>query len=197
MPTVKKPAVITAQDGVEIRSLCLPGVIQDGTANPYLVTDDVIVLVDTSTTVFDLDLTAAEVDGRVIMVYDVGGNCYTNPVTISSGGASITGKNLLNQDNGVVGYVYNEANTTWYSIINETTKAGVVPNGDFSGSPYKATVLFGGSSFIGTNYAVTITGEDARTWTVESKGGGGFDINSNSSTVLTGYVYWTAIGYTE
>jgi hypothetical protein len=37
-----------------------------------------------------------------------------------------------------------------------------------------------------------VTGGDARSWTVENVVAGGFKINSNSNTPLTGDVYWIA-----
>ena len=77
-----------------------------------------------------------------------------------------------------------------------TTKAGSVANSSFTGTPNKATVTFT-TAFPDTNYAVTITGEDARSWTIESKVVGSFIINSNSNVAPTGTTYWTAIAYGE
>jgi hypothetical protein len=77
-----------------------------------------------------------------------------------------------------------------------TTKAGSVANTSFSGNPKKATVAFA-TAFGSTNYAITVTGEDARSWTIESKLAGSFVINANSNTNLSGTTYWTAIAYGE
>jgi hypothetical protein len=49
--------------------------------------------------------------------------------------------------------------------------------------------------FPNNNYAVTVTGEDPRSWTVESKTNTQFTIQSNSSVALTGPVYWIAIPF--
>jgi hypothetical protein len=76
------------------------------------------------------------------------------------------------------------------------TKAGSVANTSFAGNPRKATVNFA-TAFPNTSYAVTVTGEDARSWTIESKAAGSFVINANSNTNLTGTTYWTAMTYGE
>ena len=72
------------------------------------------------------------------------------------------------------------------------TKAGIVASGSFSGTPKKAAVAFS-ASFADNNYAVTVTGEDSRSWTIESKSASGFTINANTGTALTGNTFWTAI----
>jgi hypothetical protein len=76
------------------------------------------------------------------------------------------------------------------------TKSNVVANTTFTGNPKKATVTFS-AAFTDTNYGVTITGEDARSWTIESKIAGSFVINSNSNTGLSGNTFWHAIAYGE
>jgi len=76
------------------------------------------------------------------------------------------------------------------------TKAGSVTNTSFAGNPKKATVNFA-SAFGSTNYAIIITGEDARSWTVESKAAGSFIINTNSNTGLAGTTYWIATAFGE
>jgi len=72
-----------------------------------------------------------------------------------------------------------------------TTKAGSASIASFGTSPLTSSVTFG-SAFANNNYAVTVTGEDARAWTIQSKTSAGFQINSNSDTTLTGPVYWIA-----
>jgi hypothetical protein len=76
------------------------------------------------------------------------------------------------------------------------TKVGSVANTSFTGNPKKATVTFG-TAFTDTNYAVVITGEDARSWTIESKVAGNFVISANSNTTLAGTTYWIATAYGE
>ena len=77
-----------------------------------------------------------------------------------------------------------------------TTKAGSVVNSSFAGNPKKATVTFS-TAFPNTSYAIVITGEDARSWTIESKAVGSFVINANSNTALAGTTYWIATAYGE
>lgn len=72
------------------------------------------------------------------------------------------------------------------------TKAGTVSSGSFSGTPKKATITFS-YAYADTDYGVRITGEDARTWTIESKTNTGFVINANADQALTGNVYWEAV----
>ena len=62
------------------------------------------------------------------------------------------------------------------------------------GGDYIADVIFS-TAFPNNNYAVTVTGEDARSWTIQSKQTTQFTINSNSTTVLTGPVYWIAMPF--
>ena len=72
-----------------------------------------------------------------------------------------------------------------------THKAGTIAYSSFSGSPQTYSVVFG-TAYDDNNYAVIITGEDARLFTVEGKEAGGFTINTNSSVALAGNVYWIA-----
>jgi hypothetical protein len=44
---------------------------------------------------------------------------------------------------------------------------------------------------------VAVTGEDARSWTVESKVAGSFIINANSNTGLSGTTNWVAVKHGE
>lgn len=82
------------------------------------------------------------------------------------------------------------------STAGAITKTNVVSNGTFSGTPLTATITFA-TAFPNTNYSVVVTGEDARSWTIESKTASGFTINSNSSVVLTGDTFWQASSYGE
>jgi len=70
-------------------------------------------------------------------------------------------------------------------------KAGSGSAASFSGTPLTSSISFG-TAFSNNNYAVTVTGEDARSWTLQSKTSASFTINSNSSVALTGPVYWIA-----
>ena len=72
-----------------------------------------------------------------------------------------------------------------------TVKAGSGSAASFGGTPRTASITFT-TPFSNNLYAITVTGEDARSWTIQSKVSGSFVINSNSSTALTGPVYWIA-----
>lgn len=76
------------------------------------------------------------------------------------------------------------------------TKAGSIVNTSFTGNPRIAAVNFT-TAFPNTNYAVVITGEDARTWTIQGKVAGGFTASANSNTALVGTTYWVATAYGE
>jgi len=76
------------------------------------------------------------------------------------------------------------------------TKAGSIANTSFTGNPRTATVTFS-TAFGDTNYAVVVTGEDSRAWTIQSKGTSGFTVNSNAAQALSGNTYWTATAYGE
>ncbi len=73
-----------------------------------------------------------------------------------------------------------------------TIKAGNTTT--FAGTPLSSSIIFT-TSFPDNNYAVTVTGLDARSWTIPAKFNSGFTINSNSTVALTGPVYWIAVPY--
>ena len=77
------------------------------------------------------------------------------------------------------------------SYVENLPKAGSGSAASFGGTPRTASIAFF-QKFPNNNYAVTITGEDARNWSIQSKTQFGFTINSNSSVALTGPVYWIA-----
>ena len=87
--------------------------------------------------------------------------------------------------------------TNLYNIFQAQTgvlkqKNGSVTGSTFSGNPKKATVTFG-TAFPDNNYAVTITGEIDRTWTIESKTSAGFTINANANAGFSSSnVFWMA-----
>ena len=76
------------------------------------------------------------------------------------------------------------------------TKAGSITNTSFTGNPKKVTVTFA-AAFTDANYAVAVTGEDARSWTIESKVAGSFIISANSNTALAGSTNWVAVKHGE
>ena len=76
-------------------------------------------------------------------------------------------------------------------VVEGSTKSGYVTNTFFTGTPLTYTVILS-PAYPSTGYSVVVTGTDARSWTVENVIAGGFKINSNSNTPLTGDVYWIA-----
>lgn len=80
-----------------------------------------------------------------------------------------------------------------------TIKAGAIAASSFTsagGDPYIGVINLS-PVFANNNYAVTVTGEDARSWTIQSKSATSFTINTNSTVALTGgsVVWWIAIPY--
>jgi hypothetical protein len=76
-------------------------------------------------------------------------------------------------------------------VVEGSTKSGYVTNTFFTGTPLTYTVTLS-PAYPNAGYSVVVTGGDARSWTVENVVAGGFKINSNSNTPLTGDVYWIA-----
>lgn len=70
-------------------------------------------------------------------------------------------------------------------------KSGVVTNTSFVGNPKKVTITFT-SPFASSIYAITISGEDKRFWSFESRTVNGFVLNSNANEALTSEVAWIA-----
>jgi hypothetical protein len=131
-----------------------------------------------------------------------GSGNYSNGLTIT-GSTFITGLSTTSQTNvltynSTTGQVFFTAS----SAIGEgggggsTVKAGSGSAASFGGSPLTSSITFG-SAFSDNLYAVTITGEDARSWTIQNKSSTGFTVNSNSSTALTGPVYWIATPFSS
>ncbi len=77
-----------------------------------------------------------------------------------------------------------------------SSKAGTVAGGSFAGNPKIFTVTFG-TAFPDTNYAVTITAEDNRTFTFQTKLAASFVMNSNANLALVGDVDWTATAHND
>jgi hypothetical protein len=85
-----------------------------------------------------------------------------------------------------------------FNGVVPTLKAGAVAAGGFirpgGTDNYKATVNFS-TIYPNANYAITVTGQDARSWSIEGKVQNAFTINTNSTTPLTGEVYWITTPY--
>lgn len=118
-------------------------------------------------------------------------------ITASIVSASSYTSSLVNQV-GFFGTASRAISASWApgGTSGLTTKAGAVSSASFGGSPRSASVTFS-SPFANANYAVTVTGEDARSWTIQNKVASSFIINSNSSVLLSGSTYWIATAYGE
>ena len=76
------------------------------------------------------------------------------------------------------------------------SKSGSVAFTSFTGSPYSYDIVFI-TPFADALYSPSIIGVDARSWTVSNVTASGFRIETNSSTILTGSVYWVATKHGE
>lgn len=133
-------------------------------------------------------------------VFEFGSNSF-----LSLTGGTITGNTTINGNLIVTGTTslqslsattYISGSTNLYNIFQSQAntlkqKNGSVTGTTFSGNPKKATVTFG-TSFPDNNYAVTITGEISRSWSVESKTLSGFTINANANLAFIENVFWMA-----
>lgn len=93
---------------------------------------------------------------------------------------------------------YNGPAAAWekFSMDVPTIKSGTVPGATFVGNPKIFTVTFG-TAFLDTNYSVTITAEDNRTFTFQTKLAASFVMNSNANLALVGDVDWTATAHND
>jgi hypothetical protein len=102
---------------------------------------------------------------------------------------------LIAQNNSIIsGSLTVTGGITGSLFGNTNLKARSGSAVSFTGTPRTSTITFG-SAFPDNSYSVTVTGEDARSFTIESKLSTGFTINSNSSVALTGPVYWIATAF--
>ena len=121
-------------------------------------------------------------------------------------GGTITGNTIINGNLTVTGNTslkslsattFISGSTNLYQIFQPSAgvlkqKNGSVTGSTFSGNPKKATVAFT-TAFSDNNYAVTITGEAERTWTIESKSSTVFTINANANLAFaSSNVFWMA-----
>jgi len=78
----------------------------------------------------------------------------------------------------------------------KSIQSGVASGSQFAGNPKTYTVNIP-IPLNDSNYAITITGEIARTWSIisGSRTTSSFRINSNANSVFTQNVYWHLIKY--
>lgn len=127
-------------------------------------------------------------DGSIVFEY--GTKSFLNLT-----GGTITGNTRIT-GNLSAGTIYS-GSTDLYNIFQTQAntlkqKNGSVTGTTFAGNPKKATVTFA-TPFADNNYAVTITGEISRSWSIESKTASGFKINANANAAFTSSnVFWMA-----
>jgi len=115
-------------------------------------------------------------------------------VVVSSGSVGTFSGSFLGNATTATSASY--ATTSSFASNVLKTKAGLLTNTSFGGTPYTASVTFS-SAFNNINYSIAVTGEDARIFTVESKTASGFVVNTNSNTAVTGTTYWTCTAFGE
>ena len=137
---------------------------------------------------------AVVIDGKNYVIKNNGSGVVTVATT---SGQTIDGANTKSLNNNDSIEVISDG-SNWIiaagtgTVTSSTTaKSGIVSNTTWTGSPLNYQVVFT-SAFPNTNYSVTVTGGDARVWTIESVTVNGFIINSNSNTGLLYPTYWIA-----
>jgi catalase (peroxidase I) len=138
--------------------------------------------------------TAVGVNGKNYVIKNRGTGVVTVETTSSQTIDGANSKSLNNNDGIEIisdGSNWIIAAGTGTATSSTTAKSGIVSNTTWTGTPLNYQVSFT-SAFPSTNYSVTVTGGDARSWTVESVTVNGFIINSNSNTGLLYPTYWIA-----
>jgi len=138
--------------------------------------------------------TAVGVNGKNYVIKNRGTGVVTVATTSSQTIDGVNTKTLNNNDSIEVisdGSNWIIAAGTGTVTSSTTAKSGIVSNSTWTGTPLNYQVSFT-SAFPNTNYSVTVTGGDARVWTIESVTVNGFIINSNSNTGLLYPTYWIA-----
>jgi hypothetical protein len=160
----------------------------------YLVKEEDYLIDVTGNTVTVTLPTAVGVNGKNYVIKNRGTGVVTVATTSSQTIDGANTKSLNNNDSIEVisdGSNWIIAAGTGTVTSSTTAKSGIVSNTTWTGSPLNYQVSFT-SAFPNTNYSVTVTGGDARVWTVESVTVNGFIINSNSNTGLLYPTYWIA-----
>jgi hypothetical protein len=138
--------------------------------------------------------TAVGINGKNYVIKNSGNGVVTVATTSSQTIDGANTKSLNNNDSIEVisdGSNWIIAAGTGTVTSSTTAKSGIVSNTTWTGTPLNYQVIFA-SPFINTNYSVTVTGGDARVWTIESVTVNGFIINSNTNTGLLYPTYWIA-----
>ena len=165
-----------------------------GITATYLVKEEDYLIDVTGNTVTVTLPTAVGVNGKNYVIKNRGTDVVTVETTSSQTIDGASTKSLNNNDGIEIisdGSNWIIAAGTGTVTSSTTAKSGIVSNSTWTGTPYNYQISFT-SAFPNTNYSVTVTGGDARVWTVESVTVNGFIINSNSNTGLLYPTYWIA-----
>ena len=165
-----------------------------GITATYLVKEEDYLIDITGNTITVTLPTAVGVNGQNYVIKNRGTGVVTVATTSSQTIDGANTKSLNNNDSIEVisdGSNWIIAAGTGTVTSSTTAKSGIVSNTTWTGSPLNYQVVFT-SAFPNTNYSVTVTGGDARVWTIESVTVNGFIINSNSNTGLLYPTYWIA-----
>jgi hypothetical protein len=165
-----------------------------GITTTYTVKDDDYLIDITGNTITVTLPPAVEISGKNYVIKNRGTGVVTVSTTSSQTIDGSSSKILNNNDSIEIvsdGSNWIIAAGTGTVTSSTTSKSGIVSNTTWTGSPLNYQVTFT-SAFPSTNYSVTVTGGDARVWTIESRGTTGFIINSNSNTGLLYPTYWIA-----
>lgn len=138
--------------------------------------------------------TAVGINGKNYVIKNSGSGVVTVATTSGQTIDNVSSKSLRNNDSiEIVSDGSNWIIAAGMGTVTSstTTKSGIVSNTTFTGTPLNYQVVFT-SAFPNTNYSVTVTGGDARLWTVETVTVNGFILNSNSNTGLLYPTYWIA-----
>jgi hypothetical protein len=129
------------------------------------------------------------ITGSLTVTQNISASSFTGSLFGTATTASYITSSFFTGINAALSASY--ATTASYAANIPSLKASSASVASFSGTPKSSSITFA-SSFPNNSYAVTVTGEDARSWTIQSKTSAGFTINSNSTVALTGPVYWIA-----
>jgi hypothetical protein len=178
---------IISLGGVTFPEVAVTG-IYTVTANDYLI--------DCTSNTFTVTLpTAVGIDGKIYVVKNSGSGTIT---VDPNGSQTIDGALTKTLSPGDVLQITSDG-VNWKitggigtNVISNSAKSGSVSAGSFTGVTKTSDVTFT-SAFPSSNYSVTVTGGDARSWTVENLTANGFTINTNSNTSLNYTTYWVAV----
>ena len=140
---------------------------------------------------------AVNIKGKQYVIKNIGSGTITIATTSSQ---TIDGNNTVSlSENEAIEVISDDSD--WKiiggvgsNIMTTDLRAGQVTAGSFTGTPRSAIITLS-PALPNSNYSITVTGTDARSWTVENKTTSTFTINSNSNTALTDLVYWIVSTY--